>query len=311
MQTPPAAPHEFDRFFPSGGSNGSTSTRPYRLRSHRPSTASRFSFGPGSANPHDLIADLSSSRLQVIANESGDVEQPGSPFPGTPVRNGLNRDHAVLLNMAAEQGNSGLLSVSPILLGPPLPFPSASPSGSMSSFRNLKRARYSEASSGMSSNDSPIPAFKGALFTGRLRDRKGSGERNSERGGHLLRLATERNMGRIGAGADRSFAPENTPSSMKSAPVAAVSPLPERSFNNADGMDVSAIDELFGEAGVLPDDEEEEEDVDPSWSMIARMRTWRHDAIHQHLYETAAFWGDKIFTWTGTQGQKAYWPDTY
>jgi hypothetical protein len=87
--------------------------------------------------------------------------------------------------------------------------------------------------------------------------------------------------------------------------------LPERSFNHADGMDVSAIDELFGEAGVLPDDEEEEEDVDPSWSMICRMRTWRHDAIHQHLYETAAFWGDKIFTWTGTQGQKAYWPDTY
>jgi len=79
------------------------------------------------------------------------------------------------------------------------------------------------------------------------------------------------------------------------------------------------MDELFGDAEArleademgddfvngdgLVDDEEEEEDeqepVDPSWEMIARMRTWRHDAIHQHLYETAGFWGDKIFTWTG------------
>jgi len=78
------------------------------------------------------------------------------------------------------------------------------------------------------------------------------------------------------------------------------------------------MDELFGDAEArleademrddfvdgdhLVDDDEEEEEpepVDPSWEMIARMRTWRHDAIHQHLYETAGFWGDKIFTWTG------------
>ena len=36
----------------------------------------------------------------------------------------------------------------------------------------------------------------------------------------------------------------------------------------------------------------------PSWSMIERIRLWRHDAIWQHLYETAAFWGDKVLTWT-------------
>jgi anaphase-promoting complex subunit 6 len=34
------------------------------------------------------------------------------------------------------------------------------------------------------------------------------------------------------------------------------------------------------------------------WSMIDRMRLWRHDALMQHLYETAAFWGDKILSWT-------------
>ena len=32
--------------------------------------------------------------------------------------------------------------------------------------------------------------------------------------------------------------------------------------------------------------------------IVERMRSWRQDAMWQHLYETAAFWGDKIFSWT-------------
>ena len=46
------------------------------------------------------------------------------------------------------------------------------------------------------------------------------------------------------------------------------------------------------------DDEGEEEDGD--WGIVDRMRLWRHDAMTQHLYETAIFWGDKILTWTST-----------
>jgi len=46
-------------------------------------------------------------------------------------------------------------------------------------------------------------------------------------------------------------------------------------------------------------DGEEEEEEDRTWSMVDSMRLWRHDAIMQHLYETAAFWGDKILSWTG------------
>ena len=34
------------------------------------------------------------------------------------------------------------------------------------------------------------------------------------------------------------------------------------------------------------------------WGMVDRMRLWRHDALMQHLYETAAFWGDKVVSWT-------------
>jgi len=43
----------------------------------------------------------------------------------------------------------------------------------------------------------------------------------------------------------------------------------------------------------------EGEDEVHTWGMVDSMRLWRHDAIMQHLYETAAFWGDKILSWTG------------
>jgi len=385
--------------------------------SYRPSTsattASRFSFGPGTSSPHDLVADLSLSRLQVIANEAsaeqeragmgghlgedismdertpdrratgvsaGDSDVPGASSPRR-LRGGINRDQAVLLNLAAEQGNSGLLSVSPKLLGPYSSFPPTSPHGSpkpglpssvigvnrngyMSTFprnnytNNLKRPRYSDASSGMSSagtGDSPLPihhtankAGGAAMLTGRLRDRRASGERNSERGTDLLRLATGRNLGRpglpgrmdstgsekaYGVGASASVPLSSSSPSMSSPqiqmdgpsflPASTSTPIrrPHPSTPQTQGSDPGSdmddsharlnVDELFGDAEDMMnmDDDDDRLDyggdgddwapVDPSWEMIARMRTWRHDAIHQHLYETASFWGDKIFTWTG------------
>lgn len=49
----------------------------------------------------------------------------------------------------------------------------------------------------------------------------------------------------------------------------------------------------------LDDDADDEED-EYEWGMVDRMRLWRHDALMQHLYDTAAFWGDKILSWTST-----------
>jgi len=46
------------------------------------------------------------------------------------------------------------------------------------------------------------------------------------------------------------------------------------------------------------DDEEGDEEEEGDWGIVDRMRLWRHDAMTQHLYETAIFWGDKILTWT-------------
>lgn len=47
-------------------------------------------------------------------------------------------------------------------------------------------------------------------------------------------------------------------------------------------------------------DSGDEDDDDAEWGMVDRMRLWRHDALMQHLYDTAAFWGDKIVSWTST-----------
>ena len=43
---------------------------------------------------------------------------------------------------------------------------------------------------------------------------------------------------------------------------------------------------------------EEDEDTE-EWGAIDRMRLWRHDAILQHLHESAVFWGDKVLSLTG------------
>lgn len=53
--------------------------------------------------------------------------------------------------------------------------------------------------------------------------------------------------------------------------------------------------DVFQDSEDDADDESEYE-----WGMVDRMRLWRHDALMQHLYETAAFWGDKILSWTST-----------
>ncbi|KAF8737592.1 hypothetical protein AX14_012591 [Amanita brunnescens Koide BX004] len=45
--------------------------------------------------------------------------------------------------------------------------------------------------------------------------------------------------------------------------------------------------------------------------MVDRMRLWRHDAMMQHLYETAAFWGDKILSWTNDPNDAFWLAQTY
>ncbi|KAK2463455.1 hypothetical protein APHAL10511_004541 [Amanita phalloides] len=58
-------------------------------------------------------------------------------------------------------------------------------------------------------------------------------------------------------------------------------------------------------------DDDLEQSGDQSWGMVDRMRLWRHDAMMQHLYETAAFWGDKILSWTNDPNDAFWLAQTY
>ncbi|KAH9945212.1 TPR-like protein [Epithele typhae] len=57
---------------------------------------------------------------------------------------------------------------------------------------------------------------------------------------------------------------------------------------------------------VFQDDADDEEEDTNKWGIVERMRLWRHDALMQHLYDSAAFWGDKIVTWTNDPND-AFW----
>ncbi|KAJ8586943.1 TPR-like protein [Rhizopogon salebrosus TDB-379] len=62
---------------------------------------------------------------------------------------------------------------------------------------------------------------------------------------------------------------------------------------------------------VFQDPEMESDNEDGEWGMVDRMRLWRHDALMQHLYETAAFWGDKILSWTNDPNDAFWLAQTY
>ncbi|WVO17769.1 hypothetical protein L204_105467 [Cryptococcus depauperatus] len=84
--------------------------------------------------------------------------------------------------------------------------------------------------------------------------------------------------------------------------ITASEPRRELRLEYTNGRPKSRMNEYFGQE----DDEEEQEEEEKSWSMVDSMRLWRHDAIMQHLYETAVFWGDKILSWTSDPSD-AFW----
>ncbi|KAJ7659922.1 TPR-like protein [Mycena rosella] len=58
-------------------------------------------------------------------------------------------------------------------------------------------------------------------------------------------------------------------------------------------------------------DDDADDESEYEWGMVDRMRLWRHDALMQHLYETAAFWGDKIVSWTNDPNDAFWLAQTY
>ena len=56
--------------------------------------------------------------------------------------------------------------------------------------------------------------------------------------------------------------------------------------------------DIFQDTVDLSEGATDEQEEEAEWGMVDRMRLWRHDALMQHLFDSAAFWGDKILSWT-------------
>ncbi|PVF99781.1 TPR-like protein [Serendipita vermifera] len=81
---------------------------------------------------------------------------------------------------------------------------------------------------------------------------------------------------------------------------------------DANSRSIDSIDlKVEDEDEVSEEEEDDDEDYtdeeeDEEWGLVDRMRLWRHDAMTQHLYDTAIFWGDKVMEWTNDPSD-AFW----
>lgn len=94
----------------------------------------------------------------------------------------------------------------------------------------------------------------------------------------------------------RSYALDPNRSILPASPLRSSPRMARKAKTTGGGRHPLAMDntDVFQDFGDNMQDEEEPHE----WGMVDRMRLWRHDALMQHLYETAAFWGDKVVSWT-------------
>ncbi|KAK4058555.1 anaphase-promoting complex subunit Cut9 [Microbotryomycetes sp. JL221] len=94
------------------------------------------------------------------------------------------------------------------------------------------------------------------------------------------------------SGASTTKAARRNPKSSRTRPVE------PRSENGGDDIQ----DESHANRAADDDDD----DTNVPFTLIDRMRNWRNDAMTQHLYSTAQFWGGKVFHMTGNPDD-AFW----
>ncbi|KZT07761.1 TPR-like protein [Laetiporus sulphureus 93-53] len=106
----------------------------------------------------------------------------------------------------------------------------------------------------------------------------------------------------------RSFALDPNRSILQASPLCSSPRVPRRTKVNTSRHPLANDNSnIFNDDG---DDEAEDED-EYQLGMIDRMRLWRHDALMQHLYDTAAFWGDKVLSWTNDPNDAFWLAQTY
>ncbi|CCM03084.1 uncharacterized protein FIBRA_05204 [Fibroporia radiculosa] len=106
----------------------------------------------------------------------------------------------------------------------------------------------------------------------------------------------------------RSFALDPNRSILQASPFRSSPRLPRRTKTSTSRHPLARDNtDVFQDDG----DELELEGEDYQWGIVDRMRLWRHDALMQHLYDTAAFWGDKIVSWTNDPNDAFWLAQTY
>lgn len=161
----------------------------------------------------------------------------------------------------------------------------------------ISRRKYETMNETPQSNHSfAIPSIPSLHSPSSSRTRHSIGSSFSFGPQSLINSLTEANQSAT-ASNPRSFALDPNRSILPATPFRS-SPRPPRRAKPA----TSSRHPLARDTNVFDDsdNEEEEQDSKYEWGMIDRMRLWRHDALMQHLYDTAAFWGDKIVNWTST-----------
>ena len=114
--------------------------------------------------------------------------------------------------------------------------------------------------------------------------------------------ASPRNKRIAAAGRSRLHAPRSsilsgTSSQANQSHFLSATPANQNHFRAADSQPAGTQTQTATE----PEEGADEADAldEEDWSIVDRMRLWRHDAILQHLHDSAVFWGDKILSWTG------------
>ncbi|KAJ3555866.1 hypothetical protein NM688_g2343 [Phlebia brevispora] len=122
----------------------------------------------------------------------------------------------------------------------------------------------------------------------------------------LVSSITEANLS--GTSHVRPFALDPNSSILPTSPFCSSPRLPRRPKASTSRHPLANDTTDIFQDSVMEGDEDEEE---YEFGMVDRMRLWRHDALMQHLYDTAAFWGDKIVSWTNDPNDAFWLAQTY
>lgn len=140
----------------------------------------------------------------------------------------------------------------------------------------------------------PSPLHRNAMSSSRTRPRDSAGSSFSFGPQHIGDSYLDGNISTLSFSQSLALDPTRS--------ILHVSPLrssPRRHRRPKDSLQRSAHPLANDTTDVFQDSEDDADDEEEhDWDIVDRMRLWRHDAMMQHLYETAAYWGDKILSWT-------------